>query len=56
MAVNRMNAVFLEVLECFDETGAEPVHRIPTEGSAEIKFGSQLVVREGQRAVASPGE
>jgi membrane protease subunit (stomatin/prohibitin family) len=48
-----MDAVFLEVLEWFDETGAELVHRIPTEGSAEIKFGSQLVVRESQRAVAS---
>ncbi|HOI16099.1 MAG TPA: SPFH domain-containing protein [Geobacteraceae bacterium] len=51
MAVNRMNAVFLEVIEWFDETGAELVHRIPSEGSAEIKFGSQLVVRESQRAV-----
>ena len=53
MAVNRMNAVFLEVIEWFDESGAELVHRIPSEGSAEIKFGSQLVVRESQRAVAS---
>jgi len=51
MAVNRMNKVFLEVIEWFDETGLELVHRIPPEGSAEIKFGSQLVVRESQRAV-----
>jgi membrane protease subunit (stomatin/prohibitin family) len=56
MAVNRMNAVFLEVIEWFDESGAELAHRIPSEGSAEIKFGSQLVVRESQRAVASLGE
>lgn len=51
MTINRMNAVFLEVIEWFDETGTELVHRIPSEGSAEIKFGSQLVVRESQRAV-----
>jgi membrane protease subunit (stomatin/prohibitin family) len=51
-----MNAVYLEVLEWFDESGAELVCRIPSEGSAEITFGSQLVVRESQRAVASPGE
>lgn len=51
MAINRMNAVFLEVMEWFDETGTELVHRIPAEGSAEITFGSQLVVRESQRAV-----
>ena len=46
-----MNIVFLEVIEWFDETGEELVHRIPQEGSAEIKFGAQLIVRESQRAV-----
>lgn len=51
MSVNSMNAVFLEVIEWFDETGMELVHRIPQQGSAEIKFGSQLVVRESQKAV-----
>ncbi|MEA5115611.1 MAG: SPFH domain-containing protein [Geobacteraceae bacterium] len=51
MAVNSMNKVFLEVIEWFDETGMELVHRIPQQGSAEIKFGSQLVVRESQQAV-----
>jgi membrane protease subunit (stomatin/prohibitin family) len=45
------NVVFLEVIEWFDETGKELVHRIPEEGSGEIKFGAQLIVRESQGAV-----
>jgi len=45
------NLVFLEVIEWFDETGKELVHRIPEKGSGEIKFGAQLIVRDSQAAV-----
>ncbi len=45
------NVVFLEVIEWFDESGQEMVHRIPEEGSGEIKYGAQLVVRESQAGV-----
>ncbi len=45
------NLVFLEVIEWFDESGRELVHRIPEQGSGEIKWGAQLTVRESQAAV-----
>ena len=45
------NLIFLEVIEWFDETGKELVHRIPERGSGEIKLGAQLIVRESQAAV-----
>jgi membrane protease subunit (stomatin/prohibitin family) len=45
------NVIFLEVIEWFDSTGKEIVHRIPEQGSGEIKYGAQLVVRESQAAV-----
>ncbi len=43
--------VFLEIIEWFDETGQELVHRIPEKGSGDIKFGAQLIVRESQAGV-----
>lgn len=44
-------AVFLEVIEWLDPDGRQFVHRIPEEGSADIKMGAQLIVRESQAAV-----
>jgi membrane protease subunit (stomatin/prohibitin family) len=41
----------MDVIEWLDKTGEEVVHRYPEEGSAEIKFGAQLIVRENQAAV-----
>lgn len=45
------NAVFLEAIEWLDESGTELIHRVPEQGSGEIKFGAQLTVRESQAAV-----
>ena len=45
------NLVFLEVIEWQDETGQEILHRIPEQGSAEIKLGAQLIVRESQAGI-----
>jgi membrane protease subunit (stomatin/prohibitin family) len=44
-------ANFLDIIEWFDDTGEEIVHRIPESGSAETKYGSQVIVRENQAAV-----
>ncbi len=45
------NLVFLEVIEWFDDSGKEIAHRIPEQGSGEIKYGAQLTVRDSQAAV-----
>ncbi len=45
------NLVFLEVIEWFDETGQELVHRIPEKGSGEIKYGAQFIVRDSQAGI-----
>lgn len=41
----------LEVIEFLDNSGLVIVKRMPDEGSAEIKWGAQLTVRESQEAV-----
>ncbi len=45
------NLVFLEVIEWFDDSGKEILHRIPESGSGEIKYGAQLIVRDSQAGV-----
>jgi len=44
-------ALGLSVVEFFDNTGQEIVHRWPETGSTDIKWGSQLIVQESQAAV-----
>ncbi|MDQ2816805.1 MAG: SPFH domain-containing protein [Candidatus Eremiobacteraeota bacterium] len=44
-------ALGLSVIEFFDNTGQQMVHRWPEMGSTDIRWGSQLIVQESQAAV-----
>ena len=46
-----MGILFLDVIECTDQQPNELARRMPRDGSAETKFGSQLVVRDYQAAI-----
>ncbi len=50
--MNRFDSsIFLENIEWFDQTGEELVHRLPEEGSGEIKYGAQLTIRDSQAGI-----
>ena len=52
MKMNRFDSgLFLENIEWVDDSGVELIHRLPENGSGEIKSGAQLTVRESQAAV-----
>src|SRR5258705_444824 len=42
---------FIEVIECLDRSAQTLVSRFPEQGSAEIKLGAQLIVRDSQAAI-----
>jgi len=44
-------SIFMEIIEWMNPSEGEMIHRIPEEGSADIKLGAQCIVRDSQSAV-----
>lgn len=44
-------SLLIEIIEWMDPTGEEMIFRLPQEGSADFKFGAQLIVRDSQMAI-----
>jgi membrane protease subunit (stomatin/prohibitin family) len=44
-------AMMMEIIEWMDMAGGDMIYRYPQEGSADIKLGAQVIVRDSQSAV-----
>ncbi len=44
-------SLLMEIIEWVDLNSEDMIHRVPEEGSLDIKLGAQLIVRESQSAV-----
>jgi len=44
-------SLLIEIIEWLDPSGEEMIHRIPQQGSADFKWGAQVIVRDSQMAI-----